>query len=73
MWSEVFWMSRHKKDDGQIWRADQANENDFPLPGPHIQVGGDGEVNPPSNTFNISSFLTTVYGFVRHTLIMTER
>lgn len=56
MSSEVFWMSRDRKDDrvseGQI----KPNENDFPLPSPHIQGSGDGEVDPPSYTFNISAF-----------------
>lgn len=54
MWSEVFWMSRHRKDDGQ--ESDQTHDNDVPLPSPHIQVGGDGEVDPPSRTFNTFSF-----------------
>lgn len=70
MWSEVFWMSRHRKDDWE--ESVQTHENDVPLPSPHIHVSGDGEVDPPSRTFNTSSFLTTVYGFVQHTLIMTE-
>lgn len=65
-------MSRHRKDDGED--SDQTHENDVPLLSPHIHVSGDREVDPPSRTFNTSSFfLTTVYGFVQYTLIMTEK
>lgn len=57
MSSEVFWMSRDRKDDGVSEGQIKPNENDFPLPSPHIQGSGDGEVDPPSYTFNISAFL----------------
>lgn len=53
MSSEVFWMTRDRKDDS-FWRTDQTNENDFP----HIQSSDDGEVNPPSNAFNISAIVS---------------
>lgn len=63
MWSEVFWMSIDRKDDSETWRTDQTY--DFPLLSPHIQASG--SVDPPSNTFNISSFYDGVQICSTHT------
>lgn len=57
MSSEVFWMSRDREVTEFLKDRQKPNENDFPLPSPHIQGSGDGEVDPPSYTFNISAFL----------------
>lgn len=57
MSSEVFWMSRDREVTEFLKDRQKPIENDFPLPSPHIQGSGDGEVDPPSYTFNISAFL----------------